>query len=106
MHGEVVPKVTPARARAFHLQAEGQALRATRSSAVLVTGQSVDDRCDYPTDVGQRADDFAGAFIRAFEEGDEDMARSERPMADALSGDQHVLGHDAPRMRAEYAGGP
>src|SRR5450756_915922 len=37
---------------------------------------------------------------------DEDGARGERCVAEAFSDYEHVLGHYAPRVRAEYAGGP
>jgi len=42
----------------------------------------------------------------AFEDGDEEVARSDRPVVEAFGDHEHVLGHDAPRVRAEYAGGP
>jgi len=47
-----------------------------------------------------------GTEPSAFEYGDEEVARGDRPVVEAFSDHEHVLGHDAPRVRAEYAGGP
>jgi len=59
-------------------------------SGVLLAGQGVDDR-GYLVDAGHRADDVAGVLVWAFEDGDEDVARGERPVTEAFSDCEHVL---------------